>query len=518
MAIVIPIVTEYNPKGLDKATADIKQAEGGWKKAGAGFKAALVPAGAVVAGFGVAAFSAFKKAEESAKVTKKLANNLKGAGFAELTDEAEAFADALSNTTGIDDEVLKNAQALFALNGKIASSATEMGKATQLAADVAAAGGIEMQAAAKAVTKAYDDPVKGMAAFRKAGIVLSAEQQNRIKWLVKGNRAVEAQGLLLSEVAKKTKGAAAASTTSSEKMATQWENLQESLGTAFLPIVEKIAKAFGGITAWITKNQTLFLTLSSVILGVAVAIVAVNAAMAAWAAATAAFGAIKAITAAVKAWTVVQWLLNSALLANPLVLIVVAIIAVIAAIVLAYKRSETFRRIVTQAFAGFKKAVTAVWEWIKTNWPLLLAILTGPIGIAVLLITKNLDKIKRAFRAVASFVTALWDSVWEGIKAGFQRVVDFIENAINRIKSLFDGVKNIVDKVNPFASSYSAPVSPGGVSAYAAAPRASATAAPVSITVQGAVDPEGTARQIRRLLDDHGKRQRRYQRPRAVAW
>lgn len=52
----------------------------------------------------------------------------------------------------------------------------------------------------------------------------------------------------------------------------------------------------------------------------------------------------------------------------------------------------------------FRDAVQAVWGWIKTNWPLLLAILTGPFGAAALLIVKNFDKIKSAASAAASFI------------------------------------------------------------------------------------------------------------------
>ena len=39
-------------------------------------------------------------------------------------------------------------------------------------------------------------------------------------------------------------------------------------------------------------------------------------------------------------------------------------------------------------------AVQFVWNWIKDNWPLLLAILTGPIGVAVALIVTHWDTIK----------------------------------------------------------------------------------------------------------------------------
>ena len=52
--------------------------------------------------------------------------------------------------------------------------------------------------------------------------------------------------------------------------------------------------------------------------------------------------------------------------------------------------------LVTKNFDTIKGAILTVWEWIKEKWPLLLAILTGPIGLAVLAITSNWDKLKEA--------------------------------------------------------------------------------------------------------------------------
>src|SRR5690606_14675495 len=45
-------------------------------------------------------------------------------------------------------------------------------------------------------------------------------------------------------------------------------------------------------------------------------------------------------------------------------------------------------------FETIKNVVMAVFNWIKDNWPLLLGILTGPIGWAVLLIVNHWDTIK----------------------------------------------------------------------------------------------------------------------------
>lgn len=60
--------------------------------------------------------------------------------------------------------------------------------------------------------------------------------------------------------------------------------------------------------------------------------------------------ATKTVRAATKAWTIAQLALNAVLSANPLGLVVLAVAALVAAIVIAYKKSDTFREIVHKAF------------------------------------------------------------------------------------------------------------------------------------------------------------------------
>ncbi|RCH70433.1 phage tail tape measure protein [Streptomyces sp. SDr-06] len=126
--------------------------------------------------------------------------------------------------------------------------------------------------------------------------------------------------------------------------------------------------------------------------------------------------ALIATSIAEKAAALAQWLLNAAMDANPVTLIVIAIAALVAVLIYAYNHSKTFREIVQAAFRAV--ATVAMWLWhnvfepvfhgiatavgwvvdfIKAHWPLLLAILTGPIGIAVLLITKYWRQISDAF-------------------------------------------------------------------------------------------------------------------------
>ncbi|MSZ75527.1 MAG: hypothetical protein F2667_00300 [Actinobacteria bacterium] len=74
---------------------------------------------------------------------------------------------------------------------------------------------------------------------------------------------------------------------------------------------------------------------------------------------------------ATTAWTAAMWLLNAAFLANPIGAVILVVVALVAAFVVAYKKSETFRTI-----------VDATWSVIKKGKWLLLGLL-GPFGLIV---------------------------------------------------------------------------------------------------------------------------------------
>lgn len=87
----------------------------------------------------------------------------------------------------------------------------------------------------------------------------------------------------------------------------------------------------------------------------------------------------RAVALASKTWAAAQWALNVALTANPIGIVIMAIAALVAGIVLAYKRSETFRAICDKVWAVIKKlagiimdALVKAFDWviekIKIAW------------------------------------------------------------------------------------------------------------------------------------------------------
>lgn len=122
---------------------------------------------------------------------------------------------------------------------------------------------------------------------------------------------------------------------------------------------------------------------------------------------------------ATRTYAAAQWVLNAALRANPIGIIITLIAALVAGIIIAYKRSETFRTIVQAAFKGTLAAGQALWRG-------LVAAFHGIVAGA----TALWDGLKRVFRAgadaigaYARFITAPYRAAFAGIKAAWNATV-----------------------------------------------------------------------------------------------
>jgi hypothetical protein len=104
-------------------------------------------------------------------------------------------------------------------------------------------------------------------------------------------------------------------------------------------------------------------------------------------------------------------------------------------------------------FDFIQAIVVGVFNWIKGNWPLLLAILTGPFGIAVDLIVRNWDTIKGVLLGVYNWIRDNWPLLLAIITGPFGIAVDLIVKNWETIKGAITGVWQWVkDKFNDLVS------------------------------------------------------------------
>lgn len=398
-----------------------KAAQGtGSKLGGLGKVVAGAFAGGAVLAFGKSALSA---ATDSEKATHRLEAVFRAMGDTTGTaaKAAEDYASALSAKIGVDDDSIKAAQAQLATFSAVSdATARQAGlfdRTTAAAADLAAAGFGSLEGNAVQLGKAMQDPIKGLAALGKSGVTFTDSQKEQIRVLIESGRQLEAQKIVLGAVEGQVKGTAAATATSQEKMAVAFGETQEAVGGLLLPVLEKLAPILLEVAKFVQENVNWLGPLAA---GIGIVVAA-------------------------------QWAWNAAAAANPLTLIVLAIAAVIAGIVLLVKNWDK----VTRAFR-------AAFDWIRGNWPLLLGILTGPIGLAVVWIVKNWDRVRDAFAAVWDFVkrtagdledaiTAPYRAAWQLISSIFDKVRGAVEGALNFARStaskIADAIKGPLNAV-----------------------------------------------------------------------
>jgi hypothetical protein len=200
-------------KDLDKAQKQIKQSG---KKSANVFKSVL-SAGLVQQGItrGLAAVNSLMSdsialAQRQEAAETKLAATIRATGGAVgfTAEELKQYAANLQSVTTFGDEEIIESMSLMTTFNKITGDTFK--RATEAATDLSAAGFGQLRQVTVQLSKALQDPVKGMNAMAKSGVSFDAATQNLIKSLVEQNKILEAQELILEAVEGQVEGVARA--------------------------------------------------------------------------------------------------------------------------------------------------------------------------------------------------------------------------------------------------------------------------------------------------------------------
>jgi hypothetical protein len=370
MAISVPIVSEWNPKGLERAVADFKKLEGAGKKAQFALKKAALPAALALGAVAAAAGGMIQAGEAAATANARIAQINESMGlFGNETEKVNerliAYANATARATGVDQNSIKATQAKLLTFGELAKSADEVNgafdRATKAAIDLAAAGFGDAESNAVQLGKALQDPIKGITALAKSGVTFTEQEKEKIKTLVESNRTLEAQEMILKAIETQVGGTAEATANDTDKLKVAFSQVSESIGLILVPILAGLAPILTNIADLAARNSKVFVIVGAVIAGVAGTILALNAAMKV-------YQAVQLIA------TVATAAFNAVLAANPITLVIIAIVALVAALVLAYKRFESVRKIVDNVFQFVTKAVKGSVDAIKSYFETILGV------------------------------------------------------------------------------------------------------------------------------------------------
>lgn len=185
--------------------------------------------------------------------------------------------------------------------------------------------------------------------------------------------------------------------------------------------------------------------------------------------------------------TAAQWALNVAMSANPIALVVIAIAALVAGLVLAYNKSETFRNIVDGLFEILKEVgafiadvFVAAWDLLKeavssvidffSNFgetlsglfetlqeipgkilEILLNIVTTIVGAYVQFYTAAFELGRQIFDAIISFVSQIPGKIKEWITSAISALTGLAGQAFSAAtafgKKVLDGIVNLVKSI-----------------------------------------------------------------------
>ena len=159
--------------------------------------------------------------------------------------------------------------------------------------------------------------------------------------------------------------------------------------------------------------------------------------------------AANAAMLATKVWTGIQAVFNAVANANPVMLIVTGIWALVAAFVVLYKKCEPFRNFINGIGAAIKNTFLAVVEWFK-GVPTRFGAIVQSIGV---IITPYIDGIKNAISSIKNVFTSLidfiknvftgnWSAAWESVKSifgnAFSALTGLAKAPLNAVISLIN--------------------------------------------------------------------------------
>lgn len=542
-------------KIVGDAADAVKALDGTQSAAGrvSGAMSAMTPAataafGAVAAGAGLA-ISAASDAEQALGGVKAV--------FGEYSSQIEQYSASAAQSVGLATTEYQNLATVLGSQLKnmgmpMSEVAGQTDQLVTLGADLAATfGGTTSEAvsALSSLLRGERDPIERYGVSINQAAVDAKVAEMGLSGLTgeaEKNANMQATLALLTEQTSAAQGQFAReadSTAGAQQRANaEFQNSLAVLGQQLLPTVTQFVTGLSDIAKWAGENTDLILILGGVIGGLAATILIINAALAA-------YNAIQAVSTALK------WAENAAWLASPITWIVLGVIAAIAllvaAIVWVSQNWEQFSEVISSVWSAIIGWINDVIAKIRTGIGTALAWVQGVWQAAGNFISQVwefyvINPIKRVIswvegnlaRAVMT-AEATFGRVLSAIADGWQTVVDWIRNAYEWLQDLVSSAvpgwaKDLLGMsfaaelaVTPVMAGMASPLALTGVprtlnldaapaATFASAPGAALLGGPVArdssgpqvvnqitITVEGAVDPASTGRQIVKLLREY---------------
>lgn len=234
-----------------------------------------------------------------------------------------------------------------------------------------------------------------------------------------------------------------------------------------------------------------------------------------------------ASSAATKAQAAATWVLNTAMAANPILLVVLAVLALVAGFVILYKRSATVREIVNKVGDALKTAGKWIFDTGKKVGTFLLK--WSPLGVQIRLVRAAIGLVVDKLRDLGGWLGEKIPPKFEALKKGANTVgkwlkntfVGFIEAVVSPFKALYNAIKDVIEwlgkikvpaaleKIGGLVGKIpgvgrAAVPPPGGGYGTTQAPAAGALY--LTLNVSGVLDGDDAAKKITSILNTRARR------------
>lgn len=384
-------------------------------------KVATVGLGALGLGIGLSV----KAAQDAQVADAQMATQLKALGISYQANvgHINSVITAQSKLSALDDEDLQRS---FTNIVRVTGNVNRALELNALAADIARARHISLETASKAVSKAAGGQA---GALSRLGVVVK-----------KGATGAEALAAAQKKYAGQAKTFGESAAGAQDRTRVSIENLQESIGKGLLPTVKAAADRMSGWADSMARHPGAVKLIAAAIAALAVLVIATNLAFKVYTAST------QIWTAVTKAATAAQWLWNAALAANPITLVVVALAALAVGLVVAYKKSATFRAIVNGAFNAVKAVAGAVIGFITGHWKTLVALIPG-IGPILFIVVNNFQTFRKLAKGAIDKVKAAIDAVRGAINTLKRVGGAALEVFSSAAQTALGPLKDLIDKI-----------------------------------------------------------------------
>ncbi len=232
--------------------------------------------------------------------------------------------------------------------------------------------------------------------------------------------------------------------------------------------------------------------------------------------------ATTAASAAAKAAAAGQWLLNAALSANPIGLIIIAVIALVAGFVLLYKRSETVQAIVSTVFKIIKTyidltigSVISLVSWVVDKagpaWSILRNAVVAAIDIIKGKFAPMAETAREVFEKARTFIGDAIDAAEAKIEWLKDQGAIYFDAMLAPIIAIRDAVQGVIDKVGslkfPSPPDWLNNLTGGGSNGRTGGYGMTSSVAPVVINISvdgsGIVDPNALGATLTTTLADY---------------